>query len=380
MTPELVSLVIPVYNEQANLPELIERCLAVGRALPYAFELVLVDDGSGDDSARLIADAAANEPEHVVGVLLNRNYGQHAAVTAGLAEARGDVVVTLDADLQNPPEEIPKLLEGIAAGCDVVGGVRRLRQDSRFRVVASRLMNKLMRRMTGVYVGDYGCMLRAYRRDIVDAILACNERSAYIPALANSFAGRIGEVKVDHAERRAGESKYRLLSLLNLYFDLLVSTTTAPLRLLSFMGVALALVGVTFGVLLLGLRFVYGPEWAAQGVFTIFAVLFLFLGVQLLGMGLLGEYIGRISRDVQGRPRFLVAERRRAGRTETALAAAAAERKAPGPAGEPWRRRARPATERTAASERPPAQAAPAEPTAAEPASPDRPARGEASL
>jgi undecaprenyl-phosphate 4-deoxy-4-formamido-L-arabinose transferase len=303
-----VSLVIPVYNEQANLGELIERCLRAARSLPYAFELVLVDDGSADDSARLIAAAAERDPDHVVGVLLNRNYGQHAAVTAGLAQARGDIVVTLDADLQNPPEEIPKLLEGIAAGHDVVGGVRRMRQDSRFRVLASRLMNNLMRRMTGVYVGDYGCMLRAYRRDIVDAILACNERSAYIPALANSFAGNMAEVEVEHAERRAGESKYRLWSLVNLYFDLLVSTTTAPLRMLSITGSVLALAGVGFAVLLVVLRLVYGPEWAAEGVFTIFAVLFVFLGVQLLGLGLLGEYLGRISRDVQARPRFLVRE------------------------------------------------------------------------
>lgn len=308
MKLDCVSLVIPVFNEQANLPELIQRCLKVGQALPYEFEIVLVDDGSADDSARIIAAAAERDPGHVVGVLLNRNYGQHAAVTAGLARARGDVVVTLDADLQNPPEEIPKLLEGISAGCDVVGGVRRLRQDSRFRVAASRLMNKLMRRMTGIYVGDYGCMLRAYRRDIVDAILACNERSAYIPALANSFAGNIGEVSVEHAERRAGESKYRLWSLVNLYFDLLVSTTTAPLRLLSVTGTLFALGGVGFGVLLFVLRFVYGPQWAAEGVFTIFAVLFIFLGAQLMGLGLLGEYLGRISRDVQARPRFIVRE------------------------------------------------------------------------
>jgi undecaprenyl-phosphate 4-deoxy-4-formamido-L-arabinose transferase len=308
VTPRLVSFVVPVYNEQDNLPELVRRSLAVGRALPYAFELVLVNDGSRDDSAKIIAATAEREPE-VVGVLLNRNYGQHAAVLAGLAEARGDVVVTLDADLQNPPEEIPKLLAAIEEGCDVVSGLRRRRKDTLFRRVASRLMNQLMLRITRVNVGDYGCMLRAYRRDIVDAVLACGDRSAYVPALANSFAGRIREIEVEHAERQAGESKYGLLKLLNLYFDLLVSATTAPLRLMSMFGVLLALAGVAFGILLLALRFYYGPDWAAQGVFTIFAVLFLFLGVQLIGMGLLGEYVGRISRDVQARPRFLVGAR-----------------------------------------------------------------------
>ena len=306
MNPRLVSLVVPVYNEQTNLPELIQRCLAVGEALPSDFELILVDDGSSDASADVIGEFAAKEPGHVVAVLLNRNYGQHSAVLAGMSEARGDVVVTLDADLQNPPEEIPKLLDAIRGGCDVAAGVRQRRQDSRFRVVASRWMNWLMQKITGTAVSDYGCMLRAYRRDIVDAVLQCEERSAYIPALANSFAADVEDVAVAHAERTAGESKYGFGKLLNLYFDLLVSTTTAPLRMLSFLGTALALLGAGFGLSLLVLRFVLGPEWAAQGVFTIFALLFIFLGVQLLGMGLLGEYIGRISKDVQGRPRYLV--------------------------------------------------------------------------
>jgi undecaprenyl-phosphate 4-deoxy-4-formamido-L-arabinose transferase len=306
MKTRCVSLVVPIFNEAENLPELTRRCLAVGRALDSDFELVLVDDGSNDASAAMIEEAAQREAPHVVAVLLNRNYGQHAAVIAGLAQARGEVVVTLDGDLQNPPEEIPRLLEGIGAGFDVVSAVRRRREDSWFRVAASALMNRLMSKVTGTYTRDYGTMLRAYRRDIVDAILACGERSAYVPALANSFAGHIGEIEVEHAERRAGRSKYRLWSLLNLYFDLLVSTTTAPLRLLSIAGTLLALLGGGFGMLLLVLRLIHGPDWAAQGVFTIFAVLFLFTGVQLVGMGLLGEYIGRISRDVQARPRYLV--------------------------------------------------------------------------
>jgi len=301
-------MVIPVFNEAGNLPELIARCLKVGQALQSQFELILVDDGSKDDSARLIRAAAERNGSRVVAEVLNRNYGQHAAVMAGLAQARGDVVVTLDADLQNPPEEIPRLLEGIESGCDIVAGVRRRREDSWFRKVASRLMNALMRKLTGVETRDYGCMLRAYRREVIDAVLACGERGAYVPALANGFAGRVGEVTVEHAQRHAGESKYRLWSLLNLYFDLLVSTTTAPLRLLSVAGIVLAIGGLGFAVLLFVLRIIHGPEWAAEGVFSIFAVLFIFLGVQLIGMGVLGEYIGRVSRDVQGRPRYVVRE------------------------------------------------------------------------
>jgi undecaprenyl-phosphate 4-deoxy-4-formamido-L-arabinose transferase len=308
MKPGCVSLVVPAYNEEQSLPELISRCVAVGRGLARDFELIVVDDGSRDRSAEIVAVAARQDPTHVVAVLLNRNYGQHAAVMAGLAHARGTIVVTLDADLQNPPEEIPKLVDAIDAGHDVAGGVRTRRHDSRFRLLASKLMNRIMRRLTRVAVSDYGCMLRAYRRDVVDAVLSCEEHGAYVPALANSFAGRIVEIEVEHVERRAGRSSYRFSTLVNLYFDLLVSTTTAPLRLLSVIGTLCALAGVGFGLALLALRLVYGPGWAAQGVFTIFAVLFVFLGVQLLGMGLLGEYIGRISRDVQGRPRYVVRE------------------------------------------------------------------------
>ncbi|HEX5049162.1 MAG TPA: glycosyltransferase [Gammaproteobacteria bacterium] len=303
-----VSIVVPVLNEAENLGELIRRCTSVGCALRCDFELIVVDDGSTDESPAIVSTASARDPQHVVSVRLNRNYGQHAAVLAGLAQARGDVIVTLDGDLQNPPEEIPRLLAVIEEGYDIVGAVRRRREDSWLRVAASGFVNRLMARATGIYTRDFGCMLRAYRREIVDAVLACRERNTYVPALANSFAGRIGEVIVEHSERRAGRSKYRVWSLINLYFDMLVSTTTAPLRLLSIVGGALAVIGAAFGVLLLALRLVYGPDWAAQGVFTIFAVLFLFLGIQLVGMGLLGEYVGRISRDVQARPRFIVRE------------------------------------------------------------------------
>jgi undecaprenyl-phosphate 4-deoxy-4-formamido-L-arabinose transferase len=317
-----VSVVIPVYNEQANLPELIERCLKVGATFGCPYELILVDDGSSDSSTQLIS-AQAKEHSEIVGVFLNRNYGQHAAVMAGFGQARGDVIITLDADLQNPPEEMPALLAAIEGGHDVVGGVRRRRHDTAFRRVASRLMNTIMFRLTGARVSDYGCMLRAYQRSVINEVLKCEERSTYIPALANSFASNIGEIDVEHAERRAGESKYSFWKLVNLYFDLLISTTVTPLRMLSVTGTVLALAGVAFGVLLLVLRIAYGPEWAAQGVFTIFAVLFIFLGIQLVGLGLLGEYIGRISRDVRARPRYVIRAITERGRTAAAVAGSA---------------------------------------------------------
>jgi undecaprenyl-phosphate 4-deoxy-4-formamido-L-arabinose transferase len=309
MTSPWLSLVIPVYNEEANLPELIRRCLAVCDALDRPGEIILVNDGSRDASADLITRAAQEHHGRVVGVLLNRNYGQHAAVMAGLAESRGEVVVTLDADLQNPPEEIPKLLVPIEQGCDVVGSIRMNRRDSLFRRLSSRLVNKGVQQATGVMMHDYGCMLRAYRRPIVDAMLQCHERSTFIPVLANSFANTTAEVEVEHAERSQDSSKYNLWKLINLQFDLLTSMTTFPLRLLSIVGGMISMAGFAFSLFLILARLVFGAAWAVEGVFTIFAVLFVFVGAQLLALGLMGEYIGRIYSDVRARPRYFVKSR-----------------------------------------------------------------------
>ncbi len=303
-----LSLVIPVFNEEGNLGELVERCLKVCRERGRSFEIILVDDGSVDGSTVMIIRAAREHPSQIIGVVLNRNYGQHAAVVAGLAKSRGDVVVTLDADLQNPPEEIPKLLAEIEKGVDVVGTIRANRRDSFFRKFSSGLVNSMVRRATGVMMHDYGCMLRAYRRPIVEAMLQCQERSTFIPILANSFARTTSEISVNHAARTRGDSKYSFLGLISLQFDLLTSMSTFPLRLLSFVGTIIALSGITFGFFLLVMRFLMGAAWAAQGVFTLFAVLFVFVGAQFIGLGLLGEYIGRIYQDVRARPRYFIQE------------------------------------------------------------------------
>ena len=315
---ELVSIVVPVFNEEANLPEFIDRCIKVGNELPENFELILVDDGSKDASVRIISEAAEKYEGLVIGVLLNRNYGQHSAIMAGFAEARGETIVTLDADLQNPPEEIPNLLVKIREGYDVVGSVRMRRQDHWFRKIASRMANATVRKATGVTMNDYGCMLRAYRRSIVEAMLDCRERSTFIPILANSLASRPAEINVTHSERANDDSKYGFLKLINLQFDLLTSSTTGPLRLLSFVGGGLALGGFVFSFLLLSMRLIFGASWAAEGVFTVLAIMFIFVGLQLLGLGLVGEYVGRIFNDVRGRPRYVlkhVLGRRRASDT-----------------------------------------------------------------
>lgn len=244
----------------------------------------------------------------MIGILLNRNYGQHSAIMAGFEYSSGEVVVTPDADLQNPPEEIPKLLAEIDRGCDVVGSMRLNRRDTFFRRRSSRIINYVVRRITGVEMNDYGCMLRAYRRAIVDAMLSCNERSTFIPILANTFGRNTSKVEVEHAERHHGKSKYRLIDLINLQFDLLTSITTAPLRLLSILGFCMVLLGIAFGGLLLLLRLIFGANWSIDGIFPLFALLFVFMGGQFLGMGLLGEYLGRVYVDVRARPRFFVQE------------------------------------------------------------------------
>ncbi|WP_345831082.1 undecaprenyl-phosphate 4-deoxy-4-formamido-L-arabinose transferase [Erwinia sp. HDF1-3R] len=310
MTPEQpinkVSIVIPVYNEQESLPELLRRTTAACDQLPMDYEILLVDDGSSDNSAEMLASAASEEGSHIVAVLLNRNYGQHSAIMAGFSHVSGDLIITLDADLQNPPEEIPRLVAVAAEGYDVVGTVRQNRQDSWFRKRASRLINHLIQRTTGKAMGDYGCMLRAYRRHIIDAMLHCHERSTFIPILANTFARRAIEIPVHHAEREFGDSKYSLMRLINLMYDLVTCLTTTPLRMLSVVGSLIALAGFAFSLFLIVARLFFGSHWAGDGMFVLFAVLFIFIGAQFVGMGLLGEYIGRIYNDVRARPRYFI--------------------------------------------------------------------------
>ena len=300
-----LSVVIPVYNEESNLPELLPRTLAACRAIGCPFEIVFANDGSRDRSPAILAEAAAAHPEIVV-VNLNRNYGQHNATFAGYAAAKGDLVVNIDADLQNPPEEIHKIYEKLCEGYDVVAGRRMARQDSPLRKIPSWIVNRMIRRSTGVDMHDYGCMLRGYTREVVQAMLACEERTPFIPVLANSFASRTCEVDVAHAERFAGESRYSFIRLVNLQFDMLTGMTTSPLRLLSICGLAVFLLGAILSLYIILLRIRLGDTWSNDGVFTLFAILFFLVGAQFLGMGLLGEYIGRIFKNVGARPRYVV--------------------------------------------------------------------------
>lgn len=301
-----VSIVIPVYNEEESLPQLLKRTIAACQQLEQKYEVILIDDGSRDSSADILIQAAEIPENHIIAILLNRNYGQHSAIMAGFHQADGDLIITLDADLQNPPEEIPRLVKTAEEGYDVVGTRRANRQDSWFRKSASKIINAMITKATGRSMGDYGCMLRAYRRHIVRAMLQCHERSTFIPILANTFARKTIEIDVAHAEREFGDSKYNFMKLVNLMYDLLTCLTTAPLRLLSVVGSVIAVTGFLLAVLLITLRLIFGSMWAAEGVFTLFAILFMFIGAQFVAMGLLGEYIGRIYNDVRARPRYFI--------------------------------------------------------------------------
>jgi undecaprenyl-phosphate 4-deoxy-4-formamido-L-arabinose transferase len=304
MVPGKVSIVIPVYNEEANLPMLLPRLLPVLAGTGRPYEVVFVDDGSKDGSLALLKGAAAEHPGVVKVVELVRNAGQHMAIMAAFTASDGEYVITLDADLQNPPEEIPKLVREMEAGHDVVATVRANRKDSAFRKTASRLVNHTTALITGMRLNDYGCMLRGYHRDIVDVMTASDEASTFIPALAQQYARRPVEIEVAHAERAAGESKYSLYRLLRLNFDLMTGFSLVPLQLFTLLGFFVSLSGVALGVLLLYRRLRYGAE--VEGVFTLFAFAFVVMGVLLAGIGIVGEYVGRIYQQVRGRPRFLI--------------------------------------------------------------------------
>jgi len=310
-----LSVVVPVYNEAENIAELLERLEGTIESTGRSYELILVNDGSRDRSLELLRAEALRRPKLVV-IDLNRNYGQHAAVFAGLEASRGEVVVTLDADLQNPPEEIPKLLAKVDEGFDVVGSVRADREDSAFRRAASRLVNRLSARAAGVRLSDIGSMLRAYRRPVVRALCDSRELSTFIPVLAELYAGPVAEVTVAHAARKHGESKYSLLALIRLQFDLVTSFSVLPLRLTMAIGLATSIFSMLIAFVLIAGRLIFGREWAVGGVFTLFALLFSLLGFLLFAIGLLGEYVGRIYLEVRHRPRFLVRETIRAGEVQ----------------------------------------------------------------
>ncbi len=299
-----VSIVIPVYNEEPGLATLFGRLYPACDKLNCSYEIIFINDGSKDRSAALLREQFQARPDVTRVILFNGNYGQHMAIVAGFEHARGERVVTLDADLQNPPEEIGNLLAEMDKGFDYVGSIRRKRNDVAWRHFASRAMNRLRERLTHIKMTDQGCMLRAYSRDIINAINMSKEINTYIPALAYSYSHNPTEIVVEHEERSAGESKYSMLALVRLNFDLITGFSIAPLQIFSILGMLVSLISFGFFVLLVVRRFVVGPE--AEGLFTLFSIAFFLIGIVLLGLGLVGEYVGRIYQQVRERPRFMV--------------------------------------------------------------------------
>ena len=304
MSTPTLSVVIPVYNEEATLATLFVRLYPALDALGETYEIIFVNDGSRDRSAAILREQFAARPEVTRVILFGANAGQHMAIMAGFEHCRGDIVVTLDADLQNPPEEIGKLVAKMREGHDYVGSIRRKRQDSLFRTWASKAMNLLRERITRIKITDQGNMLRAYSRSVVNAINSCKEVATFIPALAYTFARSPAEVMVEHEERVAGDSKYSLYSLIRLNFDLMTGFSLMPLQWFSMLGIFVSLGSGALFMLLMVRRLILGPE--AEGLFTLFALMFFLIGLALFGIGLLGEYIGRIYQQVRHRPRYLV--------------------------------------------------------------------------
>jgi undecaprenyl-phosphate 4-deoxy-4-formamido-L-arabinose transferase len=299
-----LSVVIPVYNEEAVLPTLFARLYPTLDALGSSYEIVFVNDGSKDRSVALLRQQFSLRPRHTRVVLFHANFGQHSAVMAGLAYARGEYVVTLDADLQNPPEEIGKLVGMLEQGYDYVGTIRQQRQDSWWRRWFSRRINKLREWITPVRITDQGCMMRGYARSVVTALNQTREVNTFIPALASLYAMRPIEVPIAHEERFAGRSKYSMYSLIRLNFDLITGFSVVPLQLFSMVGMLIAMASALLFVVLLVRRIWHGSE--AEGLFTLFAFVFFLIGVALFGIGLLGEYVGRIYAQVRERPRYIV--------------------------------------------------------------------------
>jgi len=307
MAAPSLSVVIPVYNEEASLAALFARLYPALDALKVSYEIIFVNDGSRDASAARLADQFRARPDVTRVVLFNANYGQHLAIIAGFAHVRGDRVVTLDADLQNPPEEIGKLLAAMDTGHDYVGGVRRTREDAWWRRVASRAMNRVREKITHIKMTDQGCMLRAYSRDIADAIASGPEVSTFIPALAFTFAHNPTEVEVAHEGRAAGESKYSLYRLVRLNFDLVTGFSLVPLQIFSVFGMLVSVVALATYLGVIAYRLLVG-EWH-QALYALWdrdILAFFLIGMVLFGLGVVGEYVGRIYQQVRARPRYTI--------------------------------------------------------------------------
>lgn len=300
-----ISVVIPIHNEQEVLEELYTRLTKTLDGLGEPYEIILTNDGSTDNSSKILYDLHARRPHQIRIIEFNGNFGQHMAIMAGFERVRGEIIITMDADLQNPPEEIGKLVAAMEKGHDVINTFRENRQDAVWRLKFSKWHNNVREwMMPKLKMKDEGCMLRAYRRRIVDLMASTGESTTFIPALALTYAVNPTEVGVAHAERSAGTSSYNFYKLIRYNFDLITGFSVFPLQCFTMMGLVISMFSFAFVVFLFLRRIIVGPE--VEGVFTLFAILFFLVGIVLFGLGIVGEYVGRIYQEVRKRPRFVI--------------------------------------------------------------------------
>lgn len=299
-----ISVVIPVFDEEKGLEELYKRLIHVLNDMGKEYEIIFIDDGSRDAGLEILKGMQRSDAR--VGIIsFCRNFGQHAAVMAGFKMAGGEIVVTLDADLQNPPEEIPNLVRKIEEGFDVVAGRRSNRKDNMLRRLTSAAMNILISKLTGIKLNDYGCMLRAYRRNIINYLLKYGEKSVYIPALANWFTSNVAEIPVKHCSRKYGRSKYNLFGFLRQAFDLISAYTLLPIQLISIVGIIFAMVGILLACYLISFRLFFGTT---STLTTFISALLFFSGVIIFFMGIISEYLARIYTEIRKSPLYIIKE------------------------------------------------------------------------
>ncbi|MDR1123500.1 MAG: glycosyltransferase [Elusimicrobiota bacterium] len=299
-----ISLVIPVYNEEQSLPALFERTFSALDKLSRPYEVIFINDGSKDKSIDLLREIYAKRPQQVRIIDFNGNFGQHMAIVAGFAKVSGDMVITMDADLQNPPEEIGRMVAEFEKGHDVVGTIRENRDDSFYRKFCSKIVNIITNKITGLNIHDYGCMLRLYSRGIADVIAHSEEGTTFIPAFAQKFASSPTEIFISHSRREKGVSKYSFFRLVSLNFDLMTNFSQVPLQFITLSGMIISALSLFLAVILFIRRLVIGPE--EGGLFTLFAIQFFLTGFLISSVGIVGEYIGRISKEVRKRPKYVI--------------------------------------------------------------------------
>ena len=300
----MISIVIPVFNEEKNLEVLNKRLSIVCKTFDTNFEIIYIDDGSSDKSLDIIKKFC-DRSEFIHFISFYRNFGQHAAVMAGFEHARGDIIMTLDADLQNPPEEIPKLIDKMKEGYDIVAGRRINRKDKLLRKLPSFFMNKIISLLIGVRLHDFGCMMRAYKKSIIENLLQYGEKSVYIPAFSSWLSKNVAEVSIKHDPRLGGKTKYSLFMLLRQVFDLITAYTLIPIQIIGLTGIVLFFAGVFLFLYLMYFRLFLGTP---SDLTSFIAILIFFSGTILFSLGIISEYLVRLYKEVRKMPLYILKE------------------------------------------------------------------------